>query len=39
MHHTVETGRVLQEVVNTRHDTKHTKREEVDADDGDDTVH
>lgn len=37
MHHTVETGRVLQEVVNTGHYTEHTEGEKIDTDDSDNT--
>jgi hypothetical protein len=38
VHHTIETGRVLQEVVDTGHDTEHTECEKVDTNDGDDTI-
>ena len=37
VHHAVETSGVLQEVVDTSHDTEDTEGEKVDTDDSDDT--
>jgi hypothetical protein len=35
VHHTIEAGRVLQEVVNTGHDTEDAEGEKVNTDNGD----
>jgi len=37
VHHTIEASRVLQEVVDTGHDTEDTKGEEIDTDNSNDT--
>ena len=37
VHYTVETSRVLQEIVNTGHNAEDTEGEKIDTDDRDDT--
>jgi len=37
MHHAIETSRVLEEVVNTRHNAEDTESEHVDTHNSDDT--